>query len=567
MTVIRQRLLGADRYTLAFVLAAAVTAVLLLVVGHGITFVSDEWAFINERQAWDLNTFMRPHNEHWSLVPVLIYKVLLATVGLRTYLPYQIVVVLLHLVTAAALLQLLRREAGPLLALCGAGLFLVLGYGGENLLWPALIGWNAAMAAGAWALVLALGECRRTRQLAVAVLLVIAVASSGVGLFFLVVVALAILLTAERKRQLWVVVPAAVIYGAWYLQIGRTAVQSGLLDQAHLRDVPDYMFLGIGNAFGRVVGWGPEPGKIIAILVIVATLWRLLGARPILLGAALGLVGLLVQFGLTGLSRVQFGIDQAESPRYVYTGAFFVLLILASWLATLRISTRRPRSMVVLGILLAVAVAANLYGLVGIRSYLINLSNETRAAMILITRYGGTPSLPATAGWLSVPNRNTLEQLSAAFGSPLQDSLLPAPDPPNTAFDSVLFDLVGNQVTVGDSPLPTETSLPQAGEANDVTTTETDGCLVMQPTGAQPRVTVTVPSGSALYVVSTAAGSAKATISMFGAFPDKGVRQLSLTPDTAVRIGLPDLGPGSTWLVRFEPPPSVQTRLCLAQGT
>lgn len=567
VTTIRQRLVDADRYTLAFLLAAIVVAVVLLVVGRGITFVADEWAFINERQAWDLNTFLRPHNEHWSAVPILIYKILLATVGLRTYLPYHVVVVALHLVTAGALLQLLRREAGPLLALCGAGLFLVFGYGGENLLWPALIGWNAAMAAGGWALVLALEDCRRTRQIAIAVLLVIAVASSGVGLFFLAVVALALLLTAERRRQLWVVLPATVIYGAWYLAIGRTAVATGLLDPARLRDVPDYVFLGIGNAFGRVVGWGPEPGKMLAIVVLVATLWRLLGARQFLLGAALGFVGLFVQFGLTGLSRVQFGVDQAASARYVYTAAFFILLILGSWLATLRISTSRPRSIAVLGVLMAVAVGANLYGLLGLRTYLLNLSNDSRAAMILITRYGGSPGLPATTGWLSIPNRNQLEQLTGAFGSPLRDALQPAPDPPNTSFDSVLFDMVGNQVNIASSPLPTDTLVPKVGDAVDVSTTDLDGCSIVQPTGAQPHVTATVPSGSSLFVVSAGAGSAKASISMFGAFSDKGVRQISVAPETPVRISLPDLGTGTTWLVRFEPPPLVETRLCLAQGT
>src|SRR5687768_14723889 len=213
-----------DRATQAFVVFAAAAAVVLLLAGRGITFGADDWAFVGQREGWDLATFMRPHNEHWSAVPVLAYKLLLATVGLRTYMPYQLVAVLLHLAVAAAAFQLIRREAGAPLALCGAGLFLLLGYGGENMVWGFQMGWNAAMAAGAWALVLATDDPRDVRfdrrLVAAAILLIVAVASSGVGLVFIPVIGVAILLTSGPPKRLLVLAPATAVYLLWYLAFG-----------------------------------------------------------------------------------------------------------------------------------------------------------------------------------------------------------------------------------------------------------------------------------------------------------------------------------------------------------
>ncbi|MEO6349190.1 MAG: hypothetical protein ABIP53_00905 [Candidatus Limnocylindrales bacterium] len=561
MTSIPGRLRAADRHTQIFVALCALVVPILLVAGHGVTFIADEWSFIYGRQGWDVTALMRPHNEHWSLVPVLIYKVLLATVGLRTYVPYQLVLLALHLATAAALFQLLRREAGDLIALLGATLFLVLGYGAENLLWPAEIGWSSAMAAGGWALVLCLREVRRA-DIGAAVLLVIAVASSGVGLFFVVVVTAATLLTTHDRRRLWILLPAVVSYCLWYLAFGQGAI-GGLLDPARLSGVSEYVTLGVGNAFGRTTGWGPEPGVILAVLLIVATIWRALGDRPILFGAAVGLIGLLTQFALTALSRAQLGADQSASPRYVYTGAFFVLLVLGSWLAT-RVRTPVPRRpAVVLGALFAVAVASNLYGLTVVRSFLLNVSNDTRAAIQLITAYGGSAALPSNAGWMSVPTHDELAQLTASFGSLARDSVWPAAEPSAATLDSVLLDLVGGAIVVSDAQQTGQISPPDIGALVDATVRVESGCAILAPSGAQPSATASVSSGSSLVISSANGGSAGVSVSLYGPPVDKGMRAINMQPSTPRRVSVPNIGAGATWLVRFTLPVTGETRLCL----
>src|SRR5439155_13023036 len=60
-------------------------AVVLLHQIRGTTFWFDEWVWVAERHGSGLHSLLEPHNEHFSLVPVAIYKLLFATAGLDHY--------------------------------------------------------------------------------------------------------------------------------------------------------------------------------------------------------------------------------------------------------------------------------------------------------------------------------------------------------------------------------------------------------------------------------------------------------------------------------------------------
>src|SRR5437588_1109893 len=94
-----------------FVLVAAIALVLFLAFGHREWFFVDEWDFLLHRDAGDIGDLLRPHNEHWSTLPILVYRALWRMFGVRTYVPYQAVLILLHL-TAAFLLRTVMRRAG-----------------------------------------------------------------------------------------------------------------------------------------------------------------------------------------------------------------------------------------------------------------------------------------------------------------------------------------------------------------------------------------------------------------------------------------------------------------------
>jgi hypothetical protein len=125
---------------LAFAGVEAAAFPLILVLGHYLWFHEDEWDFLG-RTAGDLGDLLRPHNEHWSTLPILVYRLLWWLVGLRSYVPYQAVLVLLHL-TAAVLLRTVMRRAGvgPWISTAAASLFVLFGAGRDDIIWPFQIG-------------------------------------------------------------------------------------------------------------------------------------------------------------------------------------------------------------------------------------------------------------------------------------------------------------------------------------------------------------------------------------------------------------------------------------------
>ena len=165
---------------------------------------------------------MLPHNDHWQLTQMLVWKVLQATVGLQSHLPYLLPTLLAHVGAAIAVYVLARRQAGPFIAFAVGVLFLLLGTAGEVFFFAAAFNLVAATALGAWALVVALpadplSPVGRRRSTAVAVLLLVAVMSGGPGLFYLPAVAVVALLVPGRRRELWVVLPAALAFVGWSL--------------------------------------------------------------------------------------------------------------------------------------------------------------------------------------------------------------------------------------------------------------------------------------------------------------------------------------------------------------
>src|SRR4051794_15474747 len=90
----------------------AVCAALLMYAGRGLGFFYDEWIFVATRHQGTLDSFLQPHNEHFSLLPVTLYKLLFATVGLHPHWPYLLADVAVHLTCAWLLFSLLRSRVG-----------------------------------------------------------------------------------------------------------------------------------------------------------------------------------------------------------------------------------------------------------------------------------------------------------------------------------------------------------------------------------------------------------------------------------------------------------------------
>src|SRR6185295_16411103 len=96
----------------ALAAAALVSGLAILWLSRDFNFYFDEWSFIFSAPDWQLISYFQPHNEHPSMLPRLIYAVLLNTVGLRSYVPYMAVLLVLHGVNVCLLFELVRRRGG-----------------------------------------------------------------------------------------------------------------------------------------------------------------------------------------------------------------------------------------------------------------------------------------------------------------------------------------------------------------------------------------------------------------------------------------------------------------------
>ena len=103
---------SAPRVALVVFVAVEVIALpLLLYWGRHGWFTQDDWDFLSARSIGSVDDLFRPHFQHWVTLPILPYRLLWTVVGIRSYLPYQAMIVVLHL-TAAALLYAVMGRAG-----------------------------------------------------------------------------------------------------------------------------------------------------------------------------------------------------------------------------------------------------------------------------------------------------------------------------------------------------------------------------------------------------------------------------------------------------------------------
>jgi hypothetical protein len=358
-----------DRVDAAFALATVVAAAVILRLGLGLTFFADEWALIETRSLGDPASWFRPHNEHWYTLPIVVYRLLVETVGLGSYVPYLLVVTLLHVTVAALVYVLVRRRTAAGVALGAALIVLFLGSGFENLFWGFQIGFVASMATGLGALAVLEGPVSGRRSAAGIGLLIGGLMSSGVGVIFVVVVGIDLLLDPRRRIVSPLLGIPVALYVTWYALIGRAGIGTfaSVRDPQSVAawiDAPGAIVAGTGNAVGAVVGVGPTIGVWVGIVgLTLAGVWILTNPRGPGTGRFLAcLAGIATQYALIGVFRGDLVADVTNYTRYTYVSA--ILLIVGATALMPRFSITDPvlRRRIVLvggGSLLVVSLSWN----------------------------------------------------------------------------------------------------------------------------------------------------------------------------------------------------------------
>lgn len=421
-----------DRFDVAMAAAAAAAGCLLLWLGLGLTFYWDEWDFIASRSLGDPMTWFAPHNEHWSTLPVLLYRSLVETVGLQSYVPYHLLLVGIHLVVAVAVYVLVRRTSGPWLALVGGALVLLFGSGFENLFWAFQIGFTGTTALCLVALLVLDGPPVSRRVPLLLCLLLAGLATSGLGLALAVVIGTEVLLRPAWRRHAWILAVGAAAFGAWFILIGRTGLglQGNPFSLGSLVNVPRTVVEGIGTSAGGLTGLGPVlgivPGLAVYVLAARRALERTLPVRAV--GCLLGIVAL---YAIVGLARTANPQGYGDAPRLAYfSGPLLLVAVTAmvgrpSWPPVG--SYTRPIAVTSVAVALVLSAAWNIVLLTRGRDLFVRRADITRALLTVELAPDRRGQFDRSRPLGLVPSADVLETIVARYGSPLRDSLTAVP--------------------------------------------------------------------------------------------------------------------------------------------
>ncbi len=342
----------------------ALVLVVLADAGRGQWFFGDEWDFLLFRGLTGSRFgLLRPHNEHWSTIPILWYRGVFGVFGLKTYWPYLAGLFATHLLVVHCLWRLTRRAGvGAALATAVALVMGLFGGGAENLIWAFQVGFIGSLAAG---LVLALlldahGSPRRVAVVAaggVACLML-----SGVSVVMVAGVGLGALGRWGWRKALAATAPAAIVYALWFAAEGRVGLEGGTaVHRGELTDIPRYVSVGLSTTLGTPFRNDRVGAALLVVVLVVLVIrgpawWR---RAPELFGLAAAAP---VMFAVIAQGRG--ALQEPSSPRYLYLAAGMLLPLIAFGVQQL-VDDRAPR----VAVAALACVAMSVVGVDSLRDY------------------------------------------------------------------------------------------------------------------------------------------------------------------------------------------------------
>jgi len=541
---------------------AVLGGMVLLYAGRDLWFFGDEWAFLLDRSLSDVGDWFRPHNEHWSTVPVLIYRLIFSKASLSSHTPYFVTLVALHVTLGAVIGRFLLRAGAPVIvAALVAGGLVTFGPGGENLLWSFQIGFTISLVTA----VLAFGLIERADHksgLAAAALLLVSVASSGVGAAALAAAMIDLLLRRRWERLVVVGGIPTIAYVTWLVLAGGATTDSVASDPlASLLLVPTFVARGLTATFDGLFGLGLSLGFLAVVLVTIAVLTHLLSKRPsttpLVSSSLLTIVFVLAAAGST--RAVSFGVESAASSRYVHIGG--VLITLGAGVAFFQSETwhchRSGPGRLGLAAVLAISVVANVAILREFAWSRTSLSTDVRNAVeAMAAVLAAAPDGEYIDEARPVPHSPDIDVLALRVGI-ADGSLRFAPRAVETVSD---FDIERMRSLMKTRIAASEPSVKAAlvviGPSNDIVAeAPSEGCISAQIVGGDPYLELRLVTPGWVSVHSVAGGVLEVFPEVDGEFDSSASIQNTIQSDetrwvevasgiAAIRID-PPVGPGA----------------------
>jgi hypothetical protein len=535
----------------------AFVALVILWAGRDITFLEDDWFFIDTRLGGTLDTYLQPHNEHLLLVPVALYKALFVTVGISHYWPYRVMVIVAHLACVVLLFLVARRSIGSRPALFVPLPFLFIGPAWHVVLFPFNVQWCLSIAALLGLLLLL--ERRDTRsEIACSLLVVVALASSSLGVPIAAGVIVAVLWHPDRWRRAWIPAGPLALYGVWFLAYNLHPNYQGP------RQFPPsarYVFDAAAGAMGGLLGLptgGETSGRLHRWFVVTVDLLTAVGAlvlvwlvairRRVSARLAMLLVTLLSNWVLLAITR---SFVSPSSSRYIYGGAFLIVLV------ALELARGAPIGRRAVPVLAVVACAAGALNLVWLlhdagprRKDAIQLAAQLGA--VEVSRDFVSPSFPPRF-WPALPPilaARYFHAIDTLHGSPGSSprEIAASPEYARVAADEVLLRAARVGLTPYVGPTPRFAHREVAGDRR---LDRAAGCVSVAPNGPGPSgVELTLPTEG--MVIGTGPGvDAEARLRRFAdTFPKAPVGTVGRLPQL---LSVPRGRASTPWQVQIRP--------------
>ena len=349
----RQRRLGRP-----IVVAHAVTLALAFGVwaylDRHLWFFGDEWDFLTRRGLHRATfSIWAPHNEHWSVLPILLWRAIFSVAHVSTYWPYLVPLLLVHVAVVYLLWRrCLKEGADPWVVTALTLLLALFGTGAEDLAWAFQIGFVSSLALGLVALEVAevapshrlatVGKATG-RDVALWLLLVASLMCSDVGLATSAAVGVVLLARFGWRRLVRVLSVPAVVYVVWFAAAGRTGLSAtgDRLTGSTFFRIPTFVATNLEKDLGHASGWA-DSGWPLAIAIVAWLLWRsraLFREHPAVLGGAVGALGF---YALAAVGRDRISATLSPS-RYAYIATALLVPAVAVMLSSLLSALRQWR--------------------------------------------------------------------------------------------------------------------------------------------------------------------------------------------------------------------------------
>ena len=451
-----------------------------------LTFWRDEWDFLLHRRSWSVSTFLHPFVEQLLAVSILIYKVLASVFGMDSGRPFQIVAVILFLLSVGLLFVYVRRRAGEWLGLALILPILFLGPSWDDLLFPFQMSFFGSVACGIGAL-LAMDSRNRAGDIAAMALLVLGLLFSDLGVPFVAAATVLVALDPDRWRRAFVVAVPTGLWLLWYAGWGRHA--ETFISAHNVANLPSYVVDGLASslavATGLAVGAAQASpldwGRPLLVLAVGVVAWRLYRLRRPPNGVLAALVLLLGFWSLTALNTNP--LAPATAGRYQYIGVVFGAILAAELLRGVRIG--RWALVAILAVSGSAAIA-NLSRLHDAANGLAGIAQQERGGLgaLELARGRVNPGFELTQENSGVDYLGELDAGSYfsavdAYGSPAYTAgeLPGAPEPARDSADMVSAAALGIRL-VPTGPAARGTCTPVGRGASRVLTVPGEGVIL-----------------------------------------------------------------------------------------